>query len=485
MPDRSTVERVIASVGGRITSLLTGLLAAALIIYSGYVLYDTFYIQSNAGNSWDLLDLRPQIIEDIDGGTTPLASALADINPDYRAWLTIYDTNIDYPVMQGPNDLYYASHDIYKKTSLTGAIYLAAGNSADLSDNYNLIYGHHMDSTILFGGLDRFTETDYFSGHRTGVLISSGSIYDLEIFAAVTTDAYEDMVYNVGNRDLAELMEFIVANAVQYDADAAAGAEKIAAFSTCASASTNGRLVVFAKMTLRNTTPVTPGGDPATPANPTTPDTPPVPENPAGPVTPVNPVTPVAPVTPENIETETTDEYIGPEAAPQADPVSFFTPTGSTYGDRVWALVNLICVILTVYLLLPLARIKGKVNRVKTLKKLNELKAASANAAAAGVQNDAEADNEDYVKKFRTKLIIGFILEIVLVAAAIVAFILTENMRLPMVLIDKWTPLMLIILLACWIADLLLIRNRMKDEEEEAEQKQSGNGAGTVQMQSI
>jgi len=480
MPDRSTVERVIASVGGRITSLLTGLLAAALIIYSGYVLYDTFYIQSNAGNSWDLLDLRPQIIEDIDGGTTPLASALADINPDYRAWLTIYDTNIDYPVMQGPNDLYYASRDIYKNTSLTGAIYLAAGNSADLSDNYNLIYGHHMDSTILFGGLDSFTETDYFSSHKTGILISSGSIYDLEIFATVKTDAYEDMVYNVGNRDLAELMEFIVANAVQYDAAAASGAEKIVAFSTCESASTSGRLVVFAKMTLRNTTPVTPGEDPTTPPAPVTPDTPPVPDNPAGPITPPVPINPGIPenVTDETTATEPSTEYIDPNSTPRTDPVSIFTPTGSTYGDRVWALVNLICVILTVYLLIPLARIKGKINRVKTLKKLNELKSAPADAAAAGGQNDAEADNEDtddYVKKFRTKLIIGFILEIIISIIAIVVFILTEDMRLPMVLIDKWTPLMLLILLACWIADLLLIRNRKKNEEEEAQGEQDQN----------
>ena len=30
---------------------------------------------------------------------------------------------------------------------------LAAGNSPDFSDDYNLVYGHHMDNGAMFGGL--------------------------------------------------------------------------------------------------------------------------------------------------------------------------------------------------------------------------------------------------------------------------------------------------------------------------------------------
>lgn len=53
--------------------------------------------------------------------------------------------------------------------------------------------------------------------------------------------------------------------------------------------------------------------------------------------------------------------------------------------------------------------------------------------------------------------------------AAIVAFILTEDMRLPMVLIDRWTPLMLLLLAVCWVADVLLLRYREEEQEEEWE----------------
>ena len=252
---KSTVAEVINNVakgGNSLLSLLSGLLAAFLILFSGYVLYDTFYTQNKAfSNSWDLLQYKPEIIED---APSPLSGAetLATINEDYCAWLTMYETKIDYPVMQGPDDLYYANHDIYKNASLTGALYLAALNSPDFSDTYNLIYGHHMDNGAMFGALDKYTEEDYFNSHREGILITQNKIFDLYVFAAIDTDAYESEVYTVGNRDMTSLLEYIEDHAVQLDMAAAEGAEQYVAFSTCADATSYGRLVVFATMTPRN-----------------------------------------------------------------------------------------------------------------------------------------------------------------------------------------------------------------------------------------
>ena len=120
-PSKKAIDTVIElalRAGGGMTTLLSGLLAAVLIMYSGYVLYDTFATERAASsNAWDLLQFKPEIFDDYE---TPLSGAdLAEINKDYRAWLTVYGTPIDYPVMQGTNDLYYASHDIYDRVSLT------------------------------------------------------------------------------------------------------------------------------------------------------------------------------------------------------------------------------------------------------------------------------------------------------------------------------------------------------------------------------
>lgn len=459
MPNKSIANRMmnrVATTSGKIVTLLAGLLAATLILYSSYVIYDTFYIQNQAfGNSWELLEYRPEIIDD---GSTPLGgSTLATINEDYRAWLTVFDTFIDYPVMQGPNDLYYSSHDINKKSSLTGALYLATDNSRDFSDNYNLIYGHHMDNSALFGGLDKYRDQTYFDEHREGMLVTEDNVYDLQIFAVIHTDAYDNMIYTVGNRDLNDLLTYIRYNHIQLDESVTENATQIVAFSTCESAETNGRLVVFAVMVKRDTTPS---------ASAVTPEDNPTTEDPQ--ITPVDEPTPGG-----DTPAGRPGTMIEDNETPLANFVNQFKPTGSSYGDRAWALVNLICVIVTIYLLIPFQRIKDKMNRAKTMKRLNENHTNDSLSGVRAAQVDASAVNGSAaynVGKFRTHLIIGLALEIILSVAAVVAFILTENMRLPMTLIDKWTPLMLIILAVCWVVDLILVRNRQKKEETPEEE---------------
>ncbi len=241
------------TVGSAALTVSTSVLAAALIIYSSYVLYDTVSIQNNArANTADLIAFKPEEVAELD---VPL-STLGDINPDYTGWLTLDDTEIDYPVMQGENDIFYAFHDIYKNESQTGSIYMSASNTSDYSDNYNLLYGHDMAAGMMFGGLHNYLkEEGYLEAHKTGVLISRDLIYDLEVFAAILTDAYEANVYNVGNRDLSELMAYI--DSLPDDEKVISpslpeNADKILALSTCASgAATYGRVVVFATMKVR------------------------------------------------------------------------------------------------------------------------------------------------------------------------------------------------------------------------------------------
>ena len=552
MPKKSIVEAILskaAAAGSGLVSVVSGILAALLVVYSGYVLYDNLYMQKQAESNWDLLQYRPEIIDD---DSVPLsASALAALNEDYRAWITLYDTHIDYPVMQGSNDLYYASHDINKKSSLTGAIYLAAGNSADFSDSYNLIYGHHMDGDAMFGPLDHYTEKGYPESHREGVLVTQNQVFDLYVIGVMLTDAYASELYSPGGDQMADVLSFLeegLGSGTKYfDEKAAAEAEKIVALSTCESAETNGRLVVFAKMDPRRTENFPPddlnqagggnSGNP-TPENPEsgnssgTPDTGSNPANPAagtessfpgaaGPQT-MNPAAgseSALETIPGGIsagvqanteaegnreritDTEVTGsaeetqeiEEIDDEQTPLARLFNRFQPTGGSFGRRAWALLNLICLILTIYLLLPILHLKAKYSRKKQMRKVNELEEemdrfASAEKMTVGADTESgtknrtsdsrkaedekenETSNEDNIyriKKFVKRFRIGLVLEIVICVVAVIAFILTEDIRLPMVLIDRWTPLMILLLLLCWITDVRLVRYRNKEEREE------------------
>lgn len=289
--------------GNTLTTVLIRLLAAALILYSCYVLYDSYSTQYKAYSStWDLLKYKPEIMQN---GAAPSdgKDTLALVTKDYRAWLTVDDTTIDYPVVQGEDDLYYASHDVYGNSSLTGAIYLAAGNSRNFGDSYNIVYGHHMDNGAMFGSLDNYKDPEYAKSHSTGIIVSESGIYDVEVFAVVSTDAYEDMIYLPGNRkdDVIgfltgprDLDKGIGTKVLYYNKEIAKGATKVVALSTCDGIATNARLVVFAKMTYKDkyevletpTPEPTKTIDPGVTPTPTPTPTPPVYVSPAPRVTP-------------------------------------------------------------------------------------------------------------------------------------------------------------------------------------------------------
>ena len=243
-------------IGNGLVSALAGLLAVVLILYSGYVLYDSFATEYGAiSENRDLLKYKPVVMAD--GKTAANTNDLSAINKDYRAWLTINGSQIDYPVVQGRDDLFYASHDVYGGVSLSGAIYLAAANDPNFNDSYNVVFGHHMDNGAMFGSLDKFRDEKYFHSHQTGTLVTKSRVYKLTLFAVATTDAYESQIYDVGDR-AGQVISFLTGGrendagvgtkVLVYDKEAAKDAVKVVALSTCADADTNGRLVVFGEL---------------------------------------------------------------------------------------------------------------------------------------------------------------------------------------------------------------------------------------------
>ena len=151
----------IANKGTRVVNGVLTLIAVVMIIYSGFVLYDTIYTDRVAFLSDDLSQYRPGLTED-----EPSFEEMRKINPDTRAWIMMKDTNIDYPVVQGKDDLEYAMKNVYGQNSLTGSIYLTTINKGDFTDSFNLIYGHHMDNGAMFGALDKFKDIKYFADHQ-------------------------------------------------------------------------------------------------------------------------------------------------------------------------------------------------------------------------------------------------------------------------------------------------------------------------------
>ena len=388
-----TAIQRLTKIGNVVLRFVTILLAVSMCTYSAYALYDSYYTNKQAFTSWDLQQYKPVPVEEGDDGES--FAELLELNDAVVGWLTMDGTNIDYPVVQGTDDLEYAAKDIYGNPSITGSIYLAYQNNRTFSDQYNIIYGHHMDNGAMFGDLDKYVDAGFFESNTEGFLMTPSANYALHVFACLQTDAYNTQIYSVlrNNRyDQSTLLNYIRENALHFREPGGAG--KIIALSTCAAFQTDGRLVIFATATEAEEIPD--------------------PEPPTG--------------------------------------LDIRKAVGHGHG-AAWALLNLICVIMTIYSWIPLFRLKRKYGRKKTAKQWvsehNETEEGSA-------EREIVKDLKRFIKKFNW----GLVVEPIIFLGSVIAFILTENIFTPMILIDKWTPLMLAIYALAIFADIILFTYR-------------------------
>ena len=126
-------------------SLVTAIVALFLILaaaYSGYALWDNAQVYGAVDDiQSQLLKLKPDP-EQKDGGTS--FEELRKINPDVCGWITLDHTKIDYPILQGEDNLTYINTDVYGDFALSGSIFLDSGCDRNFRGKYSLLYGHHM-----------------------------------------------------------------------------------------------------------------------------------------------------------------------------------------------------------------------------------------------------------------------------------------------------------------------------------------------------
>lgn len=204
-----------------------------------YAMYDAVMVYYNANDS-SVLKYKPDL-------SNP--EVLREISEDAIAWITVDNTKIDYPVMQGKNNKEYLNKNPFGRYSLSGSIFLDARNKSDFSDRYSLLYGHHMDYGAMFGALDEFKDKEYFDSHRTGQLITvGGKMYKIRFFAAVKVLATDELVFRPNYTSPESLVKMLAQSAMIYEPPDIKGELKLIALSTCQEADTIDRMVVVGTM---------------------------------------------------------------------------------------------------------------------------------------------------------------------------------------------------------------------------------------------
>jgi len=217
-----------------------------VLIYSGYAWWDTnsMYLQAGAAN---YAMFRPNPAQEEEIGF----DELQEINPNVFGWIHVFGTHIDYPLLQGVDNLRYVETNARGEHSAAGAIFLDFRNNQNFTDFNNIIYGHDMDRGAMFGDIALFEENYFFHSRRFGTIFTGEKFYGLEIFSFLFADAYDNDFYNPNITDDEQkiaLIERIFEESIQYRDLALTVDDRLVVMSTCTPTATNGRHLLVARL---------------------------------------------------------------------------------------------------------------------------------------------------------------------------------------------------------------------------------------------
>ena len=175
-------------------------------------------------------------------------------NPDMVGWIKIEGTNINYPVMQTPNEPnFYLKHNFEKEYSDLGVPYIQEDCDIASSDNL-VIYGHHIKGQKMFGALESYKDKDFYGEHKVIQFDTLTQHGEYEIIAVFKTVAYSSEGFryydfiNAENEDEFNAYVGKCKGLALYDTGVTAEyGDRLITLSTCEYSAQNGMLVVVAK----------------------------------------------------------------------------------------------------------------------------------------------------------------------------------------------------------------------------------------------
>ena len=241
----------------KICQLSVNLVTAAALLLCGsfgaYALWDNEQVLRSAEDvRSELLQWKPAGAEEAEEppDNREVFAQLRKINPDVCGWITMDGTGIDFPVLQGENNLSYISRDVFGNFSLAGSIFLDSRDDPGFGQRYALLYGHHMADGNMFGDLDRYKEEAFFAENTTGQLILPEQVYTLEVIACLVTGASDRNIFDPEHvrGHFEALLPFVRENALRIRELPSSGEEAYLALSTCSTEFTDARTVVLTRM---------------------------------------------------------------------------------------------------------------------------------------------------------------------------------------------------------------------------------------------
>ena len=240
--------------GKKIIRLIDGLIdksillvCIVLFLLGSYGLYDSYMVYQQATDN-SILKYKPGYETDDETDK--------QITGNMVAWLTVDDTNIDYPVMQTSNNEYYLDHNFNQEYDKNGSLFLDADCDVVHRNTNLIIYGHHMKSGKMFGNLNKYSSESYYKDHS---LIQFDTIYEkgtYEIMYVFRSRIYneDEVVFKyyqfldaASEKEFESDMQEMAALSLYDTGITASYGDELLTLSTCDNSEEDGRFVVVAK----------------------------------------------------------------------------------------------------------------------------------------------------------------------------------------------------------------------------------------------
>ncbi len=112
-------------------------------------------------------------------------------NNDLAGWITIENTNINYPIVQYTDNDYYLNHAFTGEYLPAGSIFIDSKCNKNIIKNYNtVIYGHNMTNGLMFNHVTKYLDESFFNDNPYIKISTPDGIYTYIVFSIYQTDMY-------------------------------------------------------------------------------------------------------------------------------------------------------------------------------------------------------------------------------------------------------------------------------------------------------
>ena len=160
--------------------------------------------------------------------------ALQAINPEYRFWLSVPGTGMEYPVVQHQDNQYYLNRGFNQEKHIAGSIFADCREIPLAADN-TILYGHNMKDGSMFGGLKGYCEEDFYREHPFIRIFYRGKWQECPVYSCQLCHENDAGAYGM-NLMKEEWLPYLgkMARASLYDTGITPkGDEKLITLSTC------------------------------------------------------------------------------------------------------------------------------------------------------------------------------------------------------------------------------------------------------------